>query len=322
MKFLSPWRLLFLVAPLALAGAYVIAQRMRQRYTVRFTSLDLLGSVAPRRPGWQRHVASASIIGALVLLVLAFARPAHAVRVPRQRATIVLTLDVSGSMASTDVSPTRLAAAQHAARTFVTGLRPGIQVGLVAFDTNARMLVAPTADRATVVAAIDGLTPGQGTATADAITLALNSITSQSGSTSTKSVPAAIVLMSDGSPTIGHGDQTPEQAVASASGAAKAGHVPIDTIAFGTSYGTVEVQGQTVAVPADPAAMAQIADATGGKTFTAQTSDQLQGVYQQIGRLVGFDTVTREMTAAFTGVGIAVLALAAAAALWWTQRIA
>lgn len=241
---------------------------------------------------------------------------------PRQRATVVLALDTSGSMAATDVAPSRLAAAQQAAHRFVAGLRPGIKLGLVAFDTTARVLAAPTTDRATVNAAIDQLTPGQGTATGDAMTLALDSITAQPGSTSTKVVPAAIVLMSDGTPTIGHGDQSPAQAVASASAAAKQAHVPVDTIAFGTADGTVQVQGQSIAVPFDPAAMAQIAQDTGGKTFTAQSASELQGVYGQIGRLVGFDKVTREITAGFTGVGIVVLLLAAGAGLWWTQRIA
>jgi|JRHI01.1.fsa_nt_gi Ca-activated chloride channel family protein len=322
MRFLSPWRLVFLVAPLALAAAYVVAQRVRQRYALRFTSVGLLASVAPRRPGWQRHVASAAVVGALVLLVLAFARPAHGVQVPRQRATVVLVLDTSGSMASTDVAPTRLAAAQQSARRFVSGLRNGIKVGLVAFDTNARVLVAPTTDRATVGAAIDQLTPGGGTATGDAISLALDSIASQAGGTTAKSIPAAVVLMSDGTPTIGHGDQSPAQTVASASAAAKQAHVPVDTIAFGTANGTVDVRGQTLMVPSDPAAMAQIAQDTGGKTFTAQSAEELQAVYGQIGRLVGYDTVTREITAGFTGVGIILLTVAAAAGIWWTQRIA
>jgi Ca-activated chloride channel family protein len=322
MTFLSPWRLVLLFAPLGLAAGYIVAQRLRHRYALRFTSVGLLASVAPRRPGWQRHVASGAIVGALVLLVLAFARPAHAVPVARQRATVVLVLDTSGSMASTDVAPARLAAAQQSARRFVGGLRRGIKVGLVAFDTNARALVAPTSDRAAVGAAIDQLTPGGGTATGDAITLALNSIAAQPGSTTAKSVPAAIVLMSDGSPTIGHGDQSPAQAVASASAAAKQAHVPVNTIAFGTADGTVDVQGRTIAVPFDPAAMAQIAQDTGGKTFTAQSAGELQAVYAQIGRLVGYDTVTREITAGFTGAGIALLTIAAAAGIWWTQRIA
>jgi Ca-activated chloride channel family protein len=240
--------------------------------------------VAPRRPGWQRHVASAAVAGALILLVLAFARPAHAVQVPRQRATIVLVLDTSGSMGATDV--------------------------------------APTTDRAMLTAAIDHLTIGGGTATGDAITTALDAIAAAPGSTTAKRVPSAIVLMSDGSPTIGSGTQGPQDAVTSASAAAKQAHVPIDTIAFGTDHGTVEAEGQLTPVPFDPATMAQIAHDTGGKTFTAQTGDELQAVYGQVGKLVGFDTVKRELTAAFTGAGIGVLTLAAAAGIWWMQRIA
>src|SRR5205814_5451957 len=169
MTFLSPWRLMLLFAPLALLGAYLYAQRMRQRYTVRFTSVDLLGSVAPSRPGWQRHVAPAVMAGALIVSIVGFARPAHADRVAKQRATIILALDTSGSMGATDVSPTRLAAAEQQARKFVNGLPSGLKVGLVSFDSTARVLVSPTSDRSTVLAAIDRLQLGGGTATGDAI---------------------------------------------------------------------------------------------------------------------------------------------------------
>jgi Ca-activated chloride channel homolog len=225
-------------------------------------------------------------------------------------------------MGATDVAPTRLQAAEQQARKFVNGLPSGLKVGLVSFDSTARVLVSPTSDRSTVLAALDRLQLGGGTATGDAISLALDTATSQSGSTSEKAVPAAIVLMSDGTPTVGHGDQTPAEVVDEAAAAAKSANVPVDTIAFGTPNGTVRVQGQVVAVPSDPSAMEDIAQQTNGKTFTAETGGQLNSVYSQIGRLVGYDTVTHELTAGFTGVGIVLLILAAGAALWWTQRIA
>jgi Ca-activated chloride channel family protein len=322
MTFLASWRLVFLVLPVALLVAYLWAQRSRHKVAVRFTSVDLLASVAPRRPGWQRHIASAILLGALVLLVLGFAQPARVERTPKQRATVVLTVDVSGSMVANDVAPTRLAAAQQAARTFVDALPPGVQLGLVSFSTSASVLVPPTSDRSSIVAAINTLRPGGGTATGAAISLALNSITTVPPGADGKPAPGAIVLISDGSPTIGTGVASPAQSVADAAAAAKQAGVKVDTIAFGTADGTVEVQGQILSVPSDPAAMAQIASTTGGHTFTAKSADQLKSVYNQIGRVVGFDIHRHEITAWFTGIALLVATMAGVAGLLWTQRIA
>jgi len=113
MSFLSPWRLLLLAAPLILIVAYIAVQRARQKYAVRFTSVELLASVAPRRPGWQRHIPAVALSLALVVLVIGFARPTHSVRIPRQRAAVLLALDTSNSMGASDVSPNRLAAANR-----------------------------------------------------------------------------------------------------------------------------------------------------------------------------------------------------------------
>lgn len=321
MTFLSAWRLVLIAGPVALLVAYVAAQRARRKVVVRFTSVEMLASVAPRRPGWQRHVPAGALLAALVLLVLAFAQPARALRTPRQRATVVLTLDTSGSMIANDVRPSRLAAAQQAARSFLKSLPPGIQAGLVAFSSEARVLVAPTADRTTALAAIDGLRAGGATATGDAIFLALNAITALPPGADGKPAPAIVVLMSDGAPTIGRGDQSPAQTVADATTAAKQAGVKINTIAFGTADGVVVIRGRAVPVPSDPAAMAQIASDSGGRTFTAQSATQLKSVYGEIGRAVGFDVRRHEITAWFTGIGLALSVMAAIAALIWTQRI-
>ncbi len=322
MTFLSSWRLVLLVAPVVLLVAYLLVQRSRRRVAVRFTSVDLLASVAPRRSGWQRHLASAALLAAIVLLVLGFAQPARVERTPKQRATVILTLDVSGSMVANDVTPTRLAAAQQAARGFVNALPPGVQLGLVSFSSSASVLVSPTSDRSSVLAAINTLQAGGGTATADAIQLSLNTITTIPPGADGKPAPAAIVLMSDGTPTVGRGGASPSQSVDDAAAMAKQSGVKIDTIAFGTEGGTVVVQGQSIAVPSDPAAMAQIAKGTGGQTFTAQTADELKSVYHQIGRVVGYDVHRHEITAWFTGIGLLVATMAGVAALLWTQRVA
>jgi Ca-activated chloride channel family protein len=320
-SFLSSWRLILLIGPALLLIAYVLAQRARQKAALRFTSVDLLASVAPRRPGWQRHIPAGALIAALVLLVIAFAQPTRTARTPRQRATVMLALDVSGSMAATDVAPSRLAAAEQQARQFVNALPPGVQLGLVTFSDSASVLVSPTSDRSTPLAAISNLRAGGGTATADAMYLSLDAINAVPPGADGKKAPAAIVLMSDGAPTIGHGDQSPADAVTSASAAAKATGVHVNTIAFGTADGTVTYQGQVIPVPADPATMAQIASQTGGQSFTAQTAEQLKSVYNQIGRVVGYDVHHHEITAWFTGLALLVAMAAAVSALIWSQRI-
>jgi Ca-activated chloride channel family protein len=321
MTFLSGWRLVLLVAPVGLLLAYLAAQRSRQKTAVRFTSVDMLASVAPRRPGWQRHLPTAALIAALAVLIVGFAQPARAVRIPRQRATVILVLDTSGSMIADDVAPSRLAAAQQGARNFVSALPSGIQLGLEAFSTGPRMLVAPTTDRSSVLGAIDSLRAGGGTATGDAISMALNAIAALPPAADGKPSPAAVVLMSDGSPTIGTADQSPSQSADNAASAARQAGVKIHTIAYGTTTGTIDIGGQTIPVPADPAAMARIASLSGGQTFTAETGGQLKSVYDQIRRAVGYDVRRREVTAWFTGVGLILAMAGAVGALIWTQRV-
>jgi Ca-activated chloride channel family protein len=319
--FLASWRLVFILAPLALLAAYLVAQHSRRRAAVRFSSVDLLASVAPRRPAWQRHLPAAAFLVALVIFVFAFAQPARLIRTPKQRATVVLTLDTSGSMVATDVAPNRLAAAEAAARNFVQALPKGIQVGLVSFSTSAAVDVAPTSDRASLLAAINGLQAGGGTATASAINLSLQTIKSVPVAKGNKQAPGTIVLMSDGSPTIGENGNSPIASTTSEASAAKAAGVKINTIAFGTPNGTVTIQGEVVPVPADPATMAQIASGSGGRTFSAQSASQLKSVYNEIGRAVGYDVQYRDITEWFLGIALVMLIAAAAGALVWSQRL-
>jgi Ca-activated chloride channel family protein len=320
-SFQAPGRLILLVAPLAILITYLIVQKRRQKYAMRFTSVDLLASVAPRRAGWQRHISAALMLIAVLALVVGFAKPQKTMKVPRQRGTILMIVDTSGSMAADDVSPTRLAAAQAAAKQFVAKLPSGLKIGLEQFDSTSRLLVSPTTDRVPVSSAINSLQLGGGTATGDAIFTALDAIKALPKEANGKPAAAAIVLMSDGTPTIGRNGQSPEETVTEATAAAKQAKVPINTIAFGTPNGTVTSQGEVVPVPADPQAMQDIAKAANGKSFTATTAGQLSSVYEQIRRSVGYDSVQRDITAWFTGLGLLLAILTAAAALFWMQRI-
>ncbi len=321
MTFLSPWRLVLLLGPLAVLLGYLAAQRARQRTALRFSSVDLLASVVPHRSGWQRHLPAAAMLAALTVLVLAFAQPAWATRTPRQRATVMLAVDTSGSMAADDVKPSRLAAAERQAASFVQHLPSGLQIGLVSFSATAQVLAPPSADRSTVLAALGALPIGTATATADGISLALDALAAVPRTAAGNRAPAVIVLLSDGTPTVGKDGLSPVDAADAAAGAAKQQGVPVDTIAFGTADGTVDVQGRVVPVPFDPQAMARIASASGGKTFTAQSSGQLKSVYDQIGRAVGYEVHRHEVTAWFTGAALALAVAAAVGALVWTQRM-
>ena len=321
MSFDEPWRLAFLAAPVLLLIAYLVAQRSRRKYALRFTSVDLLASVAPRRPGWQRHVSAVLMLAAVTALVFGYAKPSGTKKVARQRGTVILAIDTSGSMAATDVAPTRLVAAQAAARRFIAGLPAGLKVGLLSFDSDARVLVAPTADHVSVLAAVDSLSIGGGTATGSAIDTALDAVAALPPGADGQKAPAAIVLMSDGTPTIGKDGESAEQTVTDATAAAKSAAVPVDTIAFGTTTGTVTIQGETVPVPADPQAMAAIAQGSGGKSFTATSGSQLNAVYDQIRRTIGYDTVPADLSGWFIGLALVLAVLTAGAALVWMQRL-
>jgi Ca-activated chloride channel homolog len=315
----APARLALVIAPIALLVAYLIVQHGRRKYAVRFTSVDLLASVAPRRPGWQRHVSAGVLLLALLAMVVGLARPARVSKTPKKNGTILLTVDTSGSMAATDVQPSRLAAAEAAARSFVERLPSGLKVGLVSFNSNTDVLVAPTSDKGAVVNAINNLTVNGGTATGDAIKQSLAAALAQPDDGSGSKSAAAIVLMSDGSPTLPQNG--PQAAVDAATTAAKKAKVPVDTIAFGTKDGTLVRNGETIPVPADPEAMAKIASATGGKSFTATSSEQLNSVYDQIRKSVGYDTVKHDLTVWWLGLGFVLALLCACAGLFWMQRI-
>jgi Ca-activated chloride channel homolog len=323
MTFLSPGRLLLLVGVAGLVAAYVVLQRRRRHYAVRFTNLELLAAIAPRRPGWRRHVAAGALLAALGMLVVGFARPARPVRVPRSEATVMLAIDVSASMEATDVTPSRLAAAQQSATDFAQHLPDKFRLGLVAFDGVARVLVPPTGDHKTVANAISRLELGPRTAAGEAVYAALDAIEVATSTPTTASRPAAgeapkgtarIVLMSDGATTSG-------RPVTQAAIAARDAGVPVSTIAFGTDTGTVTIGNNVIPVPVDRQALQQLADDSGGTYFQAASGEELSAVYRDIGTAIGYRTVRREVTATFTGLALVLAAAGVAAGMAWGGRV-
>jgi Ca-activated chloride channel family protein len=316
LTFVESGRLWLLLGVVALGTSYVVLQRRRTTYAVRFTNLALLDSVAPKRPGWRRHVPAVLMLLALAGMVGAFAKPAREVRVPRERATIMMAIDTSLSMEATDVAPTRLKAAQAAAKNFVNLLPPRLRVGLVTFNGSAVVRVAPTQDRAELLAAIDQLRLGERTAIGEAIYASLDAIKTAPKAADGKKVPARIVLMSDGETTSGRPD-------AQAAAAAKKANVPISTIAFGTPDGIIDLPGQDgpIPVPVNPAALAKVANATGGTAFTASTGDQLKKVYEDIGSSVGYVTELKDITSTFVGASLLILFACAVCSQLWFSRL-
>lgn len=317
MIFTSADWLWLLLAVAAVAAAYVLVNLRRRAYTVRFTNLALLESVTPRRPQWfRRHVPAILLLAGLVALVVAMAGPAREEQVPKERATIILAIDVSNSMAATDVSPNRLAAAQDGATAFVNRLPAPINLGLVSFAGSASLLVAPTTDRNAVRTAIDNLRLGPGTAIGEAVSTSLNAIQAAAARFQGPQgpPPAAIVLLSDGETTVG-------MPTSQAGALAMQAKVPVDTIAYGTPDGTVEIQGEIVPVPVNVDALVALADQTGGKSFRAKTGDELKQVYESLGSSIGYRTERDDITRQFVAAGLALALLAGALAVWWSARL-
>ena len=317
MHFLSPAYLLLLVLVAALLAAYLVLQLRRQTFVARFSNVELLGSVAPRRPGWRRHLTFALMMIGLLVLSLGVAKPSAAVRVPREKATVMLAIDVSRSMEATDVLPTRLAAAQSAGKEFVKLLPARINLGLLSFARNANVLVPPTVERDPVTKAIDSLQLANYTAIGEAIFSSLDAISTFARTTTAQgsaAPPARIVLLSDGTNTVG---RTVGEAIA----AAKKAGVKVSTIAFGTQSGTVTIHGISRQVPADDDALRQIAESTGGSFHTAHSEQELSSVYQDIGSQIGYTIRHRDISWRFLLGGVLFLFAAGGAAMLWAGRL-
>ncbi len=316
MTFQAPVWLLGLLAVAALVALYVVLQLRRKKYAARFTNVALLGTLVPKRPGWKRHVAFGLVALALGVLIVSLAQPSTEVRVPRERATVVMAVDVSMSMEATDIEPNRFEAMQVAAKEFVDVLPEQINLGLVAFSGTATTLVTPTTDRGQVRAAIDNLELSEATAIGEAVFTSLQAIANfQSALGETEEdVPARIVLLSDGSNTVG---RSTTQAVDSALDAG----VPVSTIAFGTDFGSVEIEGESVPVPVDRAALEEIAEETGGSYSEAASAAELEEVYSDLGSQIGYTTEPQDVSYWFVRGGVLLALLGAVMSLLFTSRL-
>ncbi|WP_433338621.1 VWA domain-containing protein [Spirillospora sp. CA-294931] len=314
MTFLSPERLWLLSLLPLIAAAYVLLQLRRRTYTVRFTNLALLTQVAPRRPGWRRHVAAALFLTMMLLMMVGFARPATGVKVPRDRATIMVAVDVSLSMMARDVAPNRFEAAKTAAKKFIRDLPGRFNVGVVSFAGNANLVAAPSTDRQAAIASIDQLVLAKRTAIGEAVFTSLQAVRSFDAQASSNPPPAHIVLLSDG-------DNTTGRSVPEAVDASRTAHIPVSTIAFGTPYGTVDIEGETTSVSVNKETLRTLAQGAGGKAYEAADGGQLSEVYSSIGSSLGFKIEHRDVAARFTGLALLLAIATGGLSLAWFSRL-
>ena len=324
--FASPWWLGFLVVVIALTVGYIWIQRRKQKHVLRFSNMELLESVAPARPNRLRHLPTALVLVGLLFLTIAMAGPTADERVPRNRATVMLVIDVSLSMEATDVEPTRLAAAQEAAKSFADGLTPGINLGLVAFAGTASVLVSPTANREATKSAIDKLQLSERTATGEAIFTSLQSIDTLGAilGGGDAAPPARIVLLSDGKQTVPQNLDDPRGGYTAAR-AAKDKGIPISTISFGTSYGSVEIEDEggveRVPVPVDDPSLREIATLSGGSFFTASSLEDLRDVYDTLEEQIGFEITRGDASRPWLILGVLFVSSGMGSALVLRQRL-
>ena len=315
-SYASPGRLWLLLVVAAVAAGYVVAQLRRPRYTVRFTNLALLQSVAPKRPGWRRHLAAVAFVLGIIVLVVAVAKPQSRRTVPVERATVVLAIDTSLSMEATDVSPDRLDAVKAAAHLFLDQVPKDMNIGVVSFSDRASVVVEPTQDRVAAGNAIDVLQPDRGTAIGEGIFASLDAIKTVPPAKDGSKVPARIVLMSDGATNVGRSNSA-------ATAEARKEGVPIDTIAFGTDHGYITEPDTPLPVPVmvDHGALAAIANQAGGHAYSAATEAEVKTVYKGIARSIGHRTVNKDISDDFELVALGLLLVAGVMSVIWASRL-
>jgi Ca-activated chloride channel family protein len=323
-SFQSPLFLLALLAVPLLLGFALWIDRRRARFPVAYTNIDVLASVVEEKRSARRWVPLVLFLLALAFATGALARPKTHLSVPEDNATVMLVVDVSGSMRADDVEPTRLDAAISAMRAFLDKLPSRFKVGLVAFSSESEVLAQPTRDRQSIRDALGYLQPEAGTAIGDGLeagvrqarrSLALDGVQRKPD----EPVPAAIVLLSDGAQN--RGRLQPLQAAEHA----KQAKIKVYTVALGTPNGVVSfgfgLFVNSIPVPPDPPTMQAIARTTGGKSYTAQTSSKLSSVYRTLGSSIGRRNELREITSWFVAAAAVLLLGSLATARFWEGRL-
>jgi Ca-activated chloride channel homolog len=312
--FQRPGMLLFAVLPLVLLAVYVIVQFRRRGRLHRFTEARV------PQPWWRHIPIAVSLLG-LALLTIALATPTHDMKIPRNRAVIMLVVDMSQSMRATDVDPNRLKAAEQAAGKFAGQLTPGVNLGLVGFAGTPYLLVPPTPQHQATIDALGKLNFADGTATGEAIFTALHAIEAAGLTGGDTPPPARIVLLSDGGENRPTTPNDPHDGAYTASRLAKDQGVPISTISFGTPSGSIVLDGAHINVPVSTDQMRTIAKLAGGQSYAATNLSELNKDYDAIQNEIGYRTVPGPGSAGWLRLGVITTLLAAVLALLLNRRL-
>jgi len=319
MSFESPLALIGLVIVPVVVALYVIRERRRLDFAARFTTPGLFPNLVDSAPGWRRHLPLAVFLVALAAMIVGVARPQASVSVKREEATVIIAIDSSLSMSSRDVRPSRLVAAQNAARAFVNKLPKKFRVGVIGFSGRAYVAVPPTEQRPLVYRAVGSLHAGQGTALGDAVALALK-LAQRERDSSGKIPPTSVLVISDGAQMSGR--TKPEVAAVQARNL----HIPVYSVVVGTQDGVVTVplaggyQAQ-LRVPPDPGTLRRVAQASGGKFFETLGDSRLKQIYENLGSRLGRRTETRQIGDLFAGGSAAFLLFGGALSALWFRRV-
>jgi len=323
---------LLLAAPL-LALAYIVILRRKKRSVVRYSSLGLVREAMAGR-AWRQHVPPALLLVGLIGALIAVARPSAVVTLPSQQRVIILAIDVSLSMRAADVLPSRLHAAQEAARKFVQEQPPDVRIGIVSFAGTASLVQQPTSNREDLVAAIDRLQLDRQTAIGSGIVVSLATLFPDEGidlaamvldrrspkrplkpAPAASNPHAAIILLTDGRRTTG-----PDPLEAARMAADRG--IRVFTVGFGTAAGAMApVEGYSIFMMFDEETLKAIADLTGAEYFHATTADELHKVYERLGSKLVLQKERTEITVLFAIAAAILIAVAAALSLAWFSRI-
>jgi Ca-activated chloride channel homolog len=326
-----PLALLLLVILPILAAVYIALQRRRQRYALRYASVSLVQQAVGSGPGIKRHIPAVLYLVGLAALIFALARPQVSIPTASSTGTVMLLIDVSGSMRAQDVEPSRMEATKEAARSFVEDQPDGVKIGVASFSDFGALVAPPAEDKRQVLESIGRLQPQQGTNIGAGLAVALDAIYEEQADgapidsnqpTPTPAPgqvidvpPASIVLVSDGDGTTG------ADPLELAQEAANAG-IKIYTVGIGTPEGTVlRIQGRNIPTRLDEATLRSIADLTGGRYFNAQTETDLKEIYENLARERVVESKETEVTFAFAGAALALSVLAGGLGLVWFNRL-
>lgn len=344
MDFLWPFMLWGLLLVPVLILAYILAQRRRQRYALRYASLSLVKEALGKGPGWRRHVPPFLFLLGLIAMIIALARPISVIQLPSEEGTIILAMDTSGSMQADDLSPNRMEAAKVAARAFVEREPDSVRIGIVSFSDNAFVVQAPTTDQDAVLNAIDRLYPQRGTAIGRGLETSLSAIfdlpgqneafrandpfgsspfgsPGPAGAPSITPVPkgtfapAVIVLLTDG-----ENNQGPDPAEI-AQQASDLG-VRVYTIGIGSKEGSVlHIQGRSIRTRLDEDLLKQVAETASGNYYNASSEADLESIYSNLGTRLVLRTEKTEVTAGLTGLAAALSIVGGILSLLWFNRL-